>query len=665
MAVFLHIFALAALLAPVPAVQVYAPAADTVTAAPLRADTVTLPNVRVEAARLRTSALATPARVERLERESIEASAARSAADLLSMRTGAWVRRYGAGGLATVSLRGTSAAQTLVLLDGQRVADPQSGQVDLTLLPTLLLQSVEVQSGAASARYGAGGLGGVVRLRTLQPSGRLGGRAIAEAGAFGERRAGAVVRGGSDRLSLLAAAEATHADGDFPYVNEALFPRQEVRRAGAGRTSATAFGAARYAAGRHRLRASLWLSEAARGLPGPSNEAATGAHQEDVHRRLALQSRSRMGWGTLHLQAEAQATALRYADPAAPSVGDTARTQRYALRAEATAPLAPRWLVTAGAEAGLDRAALRGGLQRTHAAAFIDAEAAYGRLALYPALRLDGYASAEASAEAARSTLALSPRLGLTVQPLAWGGLRLKARLARAFRAPTFGERFYRPGGNPDLRAEHGWSAETGAALLIGWTRARLSAEATAFALRFTDQIVWQPSYAGAGVQVWRPRNVGRVQTRGLELSLGGALRPRGAVLLDGGLTFTHTAAEDRSDAASAAFGRQLRYVPREQLKAHLGLTRERLPLVGGRLRLDVGARLVSRRYTTSDETRHLPPYGVLDAQARYTWRVGGALQATLGLVAENLADARYAVIRRYPMPPRHARLRLVLETLR
>ncbi len=645
--------------------QVSAPADTTAAgAAPLRADTVALPNVTVEAARLRTAALTVPARIERLKRGAIENTAARSTADLLSARTGAFVKRYGAGGLATVSLRGTGAAQTLVLLDGQRIADPQSGQVDLSLLPTLLLEAVEVQPGAASARYGAGGLGGVVRLRTLRPSEELDVRAMAGAGAFGGRRIASVVSGGAGPFSALAAVEMAHADGDFPYLNEALFPAREVRRRGAERTHATIVGTARYAAGRHRWSAWAWLSEAERGLPGPSNEAASGARQWDAYRRLNVQRRSRLGWGTLRLGAEAQASTLRFSNPAA-DARDTSRTQRYALSAEATAPLSKRWLVTAGTEAGLGRAALRGGVHRAHAAAFLDAEGAYGRFALHPALRLSGYASAGAAFSDTRNVLALSPRLGLSVQPLGWDGFRLKARLARAFRAPTLGERFYRPGGNPDLRAERGWSAEAGAALQATRPRLRFSAEATAFALCISDQIVWQPSYAGAGVQVWRPRNVARVQTRGVELSLGGALRPSEHALLDGGLTFTHTDAEDRSDPAAAAFGRQLRYVPREQLKAHLGVAWERLPLVKGEARLDLGGRLVSRRYTAADETRHLPPYHVFDAQIRYTRPVGGALRATLGLAIENLADARYAVIRRYPMPPRHARLRLVLETAR
>ncbi|WP_243664067.1 TonB-dependent receptor, partial [Rhodothermus marinus] len=61
---------------------------------------------------------------------------------MLEARTGLFVKRYGSGGLATLSLRGSGATQTLLLIDGHRVADPQSGLIDLTLLPTVLLSAV-------------------------------------------------------------------------------------------------------------------------------------------------------------------------------------------------------------------------------------------------------------------------------------------------------------------------------------------------------------------------------------------------------------------------------------------------------------------------------------------------------------------------------------------
>ena len=130
--------------------------------------TVALPPVTVTAERWGTAATGS-ARVTVLGGAAIRGAGAETVAELLERRGGLHVKRYGAGGLATLSLRGTSASQTLVLLDGHRLADPQLGQLDLSLLPTSLLEGAEVMHGAASAAHGTDGIGGAVNLRTLAP----------------------------------------------------------------------------------------------------------------------------------------------------------------------------------------------------------------------------------------------------------------------------------------------------------------------------------------------------------------------------------------------------------------------------------------------------------------------------------------------------------------
>jgi iron complex outermembrane recepter protein len=76
------------------------------------------------------------------------------------------------GGQANVELRGLGASRTLVLLDGRRIVPSNStGVVDLNLLPTSLIDSVEVITGGASAVYGSDAVAGVVNFRTKKFSG--------------------------------------------------------------------------------------------------------------------------------------------------------------------------------------------------------------------------------------------------------------------------------------------------------------------------------------------------------------------------------------------------------------------------------------------------------------------------------------------------------------
>ncbi|ACY49547.1 TonB-dependent receptor plug domain-containing protein [Rhodothermus marinus] len=603
--------------------------------------TLTLPPVVVEGERVEQTREA-GRRLWRLEAVELERTGATTAAELLEARTGLFVKRYGSGGLATLSLRGSGATQTLLLIDGHRVADPQSGLIDLTLLPTVLLSSIEVVHGPAAATYGSGAIGGVVRLYTLRPAVRPGGRVALRLGAYGERSLGVVAHAGAGRVAVLGAVEHSRTIGDYPYSNP-LPPPAVRRREGADRSMTSAFGKVRYE-GTWRLEGTLWLTEARRSLPGPGNAPPVDAHQTDRQRRLLLLAERPLPAGRFTLRGSYQHTLLAYVNRFA-GEADTTRTRGLALEATLDRALHPHWALTARAEARWERAALRGGVDQRAVALALHLSGRQGRLRLYPALRLDLYATA------GRTFHALSPRLGLNLA-LKEGMLHLKGLVGRAFRAPTLGERFFRPGGNPDLKPERGWTVEAG---LYAQLRPFVL-ELTAFQTTLTDQIVWYPGFVAPGLQLWRPINVGRVRTRGLEASLRAEVPLAASLRLQSGLFYTFTRAEDRSNPSTRAYGHQLRYVPPHQLKAFLDV-------LAGPLTLGLDARRTGRRYLTTDETQALAPFTVLDAHLRLTQSVART-RLSFGLTVENLTDTAYEVVRFYPMPPRHVRVQLRIDLL-
>lgn len=71
-------------------------------------------------------------------------------------------------GRATANLRGLGAPRTLVLLDGRRLqpSDPFN-VIDLNVLPSSLIQNVEVITGGASAVYGSDAVAGVVNFKLV------------------------------------------------------------------------------------------------------------------------------------------------------------------------------------------------------------------------------------------------------------------------------------------------------------------------------------------------------------------------------------------------------------------------------------------------------------------------------------------------------------------
>lgn len=101
------------------------------------------------------------------ERDDIERLQVSSVAELLQRVPGlSVVRTGGTGSQMGVFLRGTSTAQTLVLVDGQRIAAASSGTSSLEFLAPEQIERIEVVRGARSALYGSDAIGGVIQIFT-------------------------------------------------------------------------------------------------------------------------------------------------------------------------------------------------------------------------------------------------------------------------------------------------------------------------------------------------------------------------------------------------------------------------------------------------------------------------------------------------------------------
>ena len=634
-----------------------------------------LGTVSVSAARVPLAPREAPARATVLAPESARDAAATTVAEWLGARAPLHVRRYGPAGLATVTMRGASASQTLVLLDGVPLADPQLGQLDLSLLPTALVGAAEVLHGGGAHLYGSGAVGGAVHLAAPSAGPPL--AVTAGAGAWGERALGATARlSGRTPLGLWRAtvgAEAEAAADDYGIVDVTRLDRPVRRRAGWDRQRRAGLAALSLRGARTEIGLTAWGVDAERGLGGTDS---VGARQWDTLGRLALRARtaSETAAGPLALAATAtvQAGRLRYASPfslardaatGSAAIDDTGRTR--VASADLRADLAVRgWTLTAaasGARGTADHPSLQAGATDDRAGLALAAAPAAGRLRLFPALRVDHHRPAGGA-----PVTALSPRLGANLRLTPASGVRARGLHAKgsagtAFRMPTLNDRFWRPGGNPDLRPERATTADLG----LAWDAGALGAEVTAFWSATRDQIVWRPQASG----VWSPVNLTRSRALGAEATARAArvlrLASRDA-LVDGGLAATFTDARDLSDPDAGAYGRQLRLVPRWTASAWGGLA---LGAAGGRLRADLGVQAVGRRTTTDSGSLALPAHAVLSGQLRYVRPLapegrGAAPSATLtlGLAAENLLNTRYEVVPTYVMPPRHLRAHLTLS---
>ncbi|HUA08965.1 MAG TPA: TonB-dependent receptor [Candidatus Acidoferrales bacterium] len=91
----------------------------------------------------------------------------RTIGDALANVPGVQIANYGTiGALVDYGIRGTSSAQTLVLIDGQPAPGGLANSVELGTLSTAGVQRIEVVEGGGSTLYGEGAIGGIINVIT-------------------------------------------------------------------------------------------------------------------------------------------------------------------------------------------------------------------------------------------------------------------------------------------------------------------------------------------------------------------------------------------------------------------------------------------------------------------------------------------------------------------
>ncbi|MDJ0789655.1 MAG: TonB-dependent receptor [Myxococcota bacterium] len=137
--------------------------------------TIRTPEVEITSTRFARELLDTPGNATIIDREKIDESGARDLPDLLRREAGLYVTNTTTNREGnTVEARGFNngggnGGRTLVLVDGRRVNEEDSGQVDWSFLTLDNVDRVEIIRGPTSAAYGDNAIAGVIHIRTLHP----------------------------------------------------------------------------------------------------------------------------------------------------------------------------------------------------------------------------------------------------------------------------------------------------------------------------------------------------------------------------------------------------------------------------------------------------------------------------------------------------------------
>ncbi|MDZ7347011.1 MAG: TonB-dependent receptor, partial [candidate division KSB1 bacterium] len=431
-----------------------------------------------------------------LDSTQVRLAAHLSVQELLQQAVGVDLQSRGPAGIqADVSIRGASFENTVVLLDGIRLNDPQTAHHTLNLPVSLDdVERIEVVRGGASGWYGADAAGGVINIITRNAGSnvRLSG---GQAGFYGVAASAGFT---SSRHQTRFSFERRHSDGYAPRTAYDL---------------TTLF-----------LRSRLSLPFAALDLYAGVNDKAFDANafysslypDEWEHTRAWLGA-GRLTWRKKNVQLSPLLAYRRHFDD---FVLDKARPDWYRNR-HTNHTLSVEWplhLLTPYGRfsftAEWRREWIRSSNLGEHARETLGAVAGWQRV-------FAGQWDVQAALYGHHHS-----RWGTRLWPGAeigrrFGNHKLYAALHSAFRVPSFTELYYQSPanlGNPALQCERSVSGE------IGWTvqRGPMQAGAAVFQRRGRDLIDWVRNDVK---EPWRAVNLGKQVSTGIEFQAETAVR--------------------------------------------------------------------------------------------------------------------------------------------
>ncbi|TVR04729.1 MAG: TonB-dependent receptor [Spirochaetaceae bacterium] len=592
----------------------------------------------------------------------------RTVADALERAPGVVIQRTGSRfEPVTVRLRGSSAEQVLVLVDGRRLSDSRSGLVDLARMSLEGVDRVEITQGPSTALHGVGGAAGTINIissRQHAPSAEWAGLGRLTVGSLGEQRAALSLDRGLESGSVSISVSGVTSRNSYSYERNG----ETIQRVNAGGTEGSVGVGGEWimpGALLERIALDVDAHISDRGSPGtiefPSENGRLVDQGGDASLRLDLQPAFVFSL-QFPVEASVGVRERSFADPDL-VVGESEQLATLTTFAASVAPqidwnrlsvaVPLEWNGEWLDDSGLDqrsRATIALAPRAYWEGAQLDGEAA-GRVEavlpnddqsitrLLPSGRLGvGWTLPLQRARGANATRAAVP-------------LRLGMVGATGYRLPTFSELFWPAGpfavGDPGLDPEYSVGAEI--EIRVGFETAT-HLRVSGFWTEYQNLIQWWPGPD----QRWRPRNTGDARVLGVEAS-SQLLVPLGLSPWTTAATM-HAAAISATDQSSGVTnGKQLPYRARAQGGFGANLRHE------AGYRFDLSTRWVGARPVTAQNTVWIDPYITIDAalvvplspRGSESSRVSAAL---IGSV-HNLLDQPFVDTRFQPNPGREVTL--------
>lgn len=610
----------------------------------------------------------------------LKENVALSMADVLTFNSSVFVKSYGRATLSTVAFRGTSPSHTQVTWNGMRINNPMLGMTDFSTIPSYFIDQASLLHGTSSVNESGGGLGGLVKLGTLPDvSEGINAQYVQGVGSFKTFDEFARFTYGSDHWQLSTRAVYSSSPNEYKYVNRdkkeniydsdhniiGQYHPTERNRSGSFKDLHVLQEVYYNTLAGDRFGLNAWYIDSNRELPLLTTDYGNerdfeNRQREHTFRGVLSWDHTRSNWRT-GLKGGYIHTWMAYDYRKEVAEGNWATMTRSRSNVntvygqlEGEYNPSRKWFFTANVSAHQhfvrsedkniilqdgDKAIVGYDKGRIELSGSVSAKwQPVDRLGLSVILREDMYGTKWAP---------LIPAFFIDGLVSRTGNIMLRASVSRNYRFPTLNDLYFLPGGNPDLKNEHGFSYDAGMSFETGEKDVySISGSATWFDSYIDDWIIWLPTTKG----FFSPRNVKKVHAYGVELKGGVTIQPIKEWYLDlnGSYSWTPSVNDgEKMSPADQSVGKQLPYVP----KHSASLT--------GRLSWRTWSFLYkwayySERFTMSSNdytlTGHLPKYFMsnISLEKGLNFR---PMDIQLKLAVNNLFNEEYLSVLSRPMP--------------
>lgn len=599
-----------------------------------------------------------PASVDIITAATIELQKPQNLAEVMQNIQGVNIKDYGGlGGIKSVSLRGSSSGQVLVMVDGQRINDAASGQVDFSRISVEGVEKIEVVRGGGSALYGADAIGGVINIITKKESSRESTSAALDfmAGSFSSSSAKANIRRSGKKYAGAFTYKILQTKGNFLYPH--LFLDTLIEKNNNEFVAHDFFTSFQYTLGEKPMEHIIDLSHNYysndKGSSGSTSQPYDSARTTTRTNRLNLNIQGKLNlFNSYRLQGFLnQATNTYKNAELSVAVDDIHKSLTTGMELQLTSILAANHTLIYGTGLRQNQSGGDGSSDPVNTRTerflfvqdeyFIHAHESLGlrSIAFLPALRFDSYSDFGNH---------FSPKLGLVFNFGDSWRTSLKSNLGYNYKAPSFNDLYWPEDafavGNPDLSPEHGTDWDIGLRLRYPILNG-IAFDISYFRMQLTDLIIWQQ---GGTDSKWAPQNVSKALNQGMESSLSLELFPD---VLNLSANYTHLLAKNDDQDDRNSYQKFLVYRPEHT--ANLNLDASWLQFTVG-----YSWQYVGYRYVLPANTIWLDPFQVSDITFGWHSALGG-LDLDVTLQVKNIFDELYEFVQYQPIPGREFRLNI------